>query len=61
MAEGELYSCEVHKSVTLAHLETSVPTRTDLSVQVRIFFLNSFLYGFFQKYRFLDFCTDFFF
>ncbi len=28
------------------------PTCTDLSVQVRIFF---------QKYGFLDFCTDFFF
>ncbi len=40
---------------------TSIPTRTDLSVQVRIFFKNPFLYGLFQKYGFLSFCTDFFF
>ncbi len=41
--------------------DTSVPTRVDLSVQVRIFFKNPFSYEFFQKYRFLHFCTDFFF
>ncbi len=40
-------------------LSPSVPTRTDFSVQVRIFF-NPFLYGFFQRYGFLDFSTDFF-
>ncbi len=38
--------------VSYQHFYSSVPTRTDLSVQ--IFFLNQFLYGF------LDFYTDFF-
>ncbi len=42
-------------------LSARVPTRTDLSLQVRKNpFLYGFLHGFFQKYGFLDFCTDYF-
>ncbi len=59
--------CPAIQKVCLHYLESktiSVPTCTDLSVQVRILkknpFLYGFLYGFFQKYGFLDFCTDFF-
>ncbi len=53
-------SCQNHRNVAHCPVYISVPTRTDLPVQVCTFFKNLFLYGFFQKYGFLDFCTDFF-